>query len=266
MRLLKILRLLIHLFLGVFLTLLLAGVLRQSSRDAYFSKIKRWWLQRVSHLLAIEFTVFGKPADTTVLYAANHISWIDIPLLAGQVNPIFLSKAEIRAWPVIGWMAHKAGTLFIHRGNHSSAKSITQAMTQTLVMGKQNEEAGSRYSILFFPEGTTSDGTDLLRLRPRLFVAAINAQVAIQPILIHYPDPHQFTNPVVPFTGQQTLLKNLWQILGQRRIKAEVHFLDTLSSQGKSSKKLAQTCETLLRQKLEQLPGNNKRLGSALRQ
>ena len=257
MRIVKILLLVLHILTGVLLTLLLAGLFRQSSKDRYFNQARKWWLGRVCRLLSIQITVTGKPADTTVLYVANHISWLDIPILASVVNPVFLSKAEIRDWPLIGWLADKAGTLFIHRGNRDSALAVNQMMQESLSRGKQQPGAESRYSILFFPEGTTSEGTDLLRFRPRLFAAAIDSNVPVQPVLLYYPDKLNKINtsidPAIPFTGEQTIVESSWKILGQRNIHAQVHFLEPVDSAGKSSKTLAQECERLLRNTLHEL-------------
>ena len=262
MRAFKILRLLLHLFLGVFLTLILAGIFRQSASDPLYRKLKGWWLSYIPRILGIKTTTFGTPVQETVLFVSNHISWLDILLLGGVVNPFFLSKAGVRKWPLVGWLAEKAGTLFIHRGNKSSALKIKQEMTDALSSDSSTKIAqiGNQSmvntSILFFPEGTTTDGAKIQRFRARLFEAAIDAGVPIQPILLRYPHHRYPTNPSIPFIGKQTALENLWLVLGEKEILAEVYLLKPLypqDPQGKTARELALECQHKLEIKLKEL-------------
>jgi 1-acyl-sn-glycerol-3-phosphate acyltransferase len=97
-----------------------------------------------------------------MLWVSNHVSWTDIPLL-GALQPLsFLSKAEVRDWPVAGWLAHKGGTQFIRRGAGDSSQ-VGQQLTRHLQQG---------HHLLIFPEGTTTDGLALRTFHGRLLSSA----------------------------------------------------------------------------------------------
>ena len=226
----------------------MTGLLRVSSRDQRFKKLSHWWLMRVCKVLGLQTTVVGIPAKQTVLYVANHISWLDIPLLAGLVNPHFLSKAEIRSWPLIGWLAEKGGTLFIKRGNKEAAASASREMIKSL--NGDDDYAG--HSVLFFPEGTTTNGHDVKRFKSRLFDVAIDTKIPVQPVILYYPDEQHKVNPIVPFTGDQPFVKSLWHIFGAKKILVEVHFLEPILSDGKNRRELAAVSEEKVKSKLRQ--------------
>ncbi|HHL19796.1 MAG TPA: 1-acyl-sn-glycerol-3-phosphate acyltransferase [Thiothrix sp.] len=167
-----------------------------------------------------------------------------------MIDPHFLSKAEVRSWPIIGWVGAKAGTLFIKRGSRSAAESAHHEMVQCL---KTNETGATGHSVLFFPEGTTSNGLDILRFRPRLFDAAITTQRPLQPIVLHYPDPVHNVNPKVPFVGKQSLAANIWSLLGERKINVTVCFLTEIDTTVFNRKDLAKLSEKRVRESLTQL-------------
>ena len=124
-------------------------------------RLTRWFLARLGGALPFRVRVEGELPTQPMLWVANHVSWTDIPLL-GALQPLsFLSKAEVRAWPVAGWLAHKAGTLFIRRGSGDSSQ-VGQQLTRHLQQGR---------NLLIFPEGTTTDGLEMC-IRDRVGVAS----------------------------------------------------------------------------------------------
>jgi 1-acyl-sn-glycerol-3-phosphate acyltransferase len=250
MRLYKLIALFMHLIVAVLFTALFAGLLRIPSHTQRYRQAVMWWHRRVCKLLGIQLSITGKPTITTTLYVSNHISWMDIPLLASIVDPHFLSKAEVRSWPIIGWVGAKAGTLFIKRGSRSAAESAHHEMVQCL---KANETGATGHSVLFFPEGTTSNGVDILRFRPRLFDAAITTQRPIQPIVLYYSDSTHGVNPKVPFVGKQSLIANIWDLLGERKINVTVQFLTAIDTATFNRKDLAELSEKRIRKCLTQL-------------
>ena len=113
--------------------------------------LTRWFLARLAAALPFRLQVQGELPRQPMLWVSNHVSWTDIPLL-GMLTPLsFLSKAEVRTWPVAGWLAHKAGTLFIRRGSGDSSL-LSQQLGNHLQLGR---------NLLIFPEGTTTDGLGL---------------------------------------------------------------------------------------------------------
>ncbi|HAG20761.1 MAG TPA: 1-acyl-sn-glycerol-3-phosphate acyltransferase, partial [Pseudomonas sp.] len=111
-------------------------------------QLTRWFLARLAATLPFRVRVTGELPAQPMLWVANHVSWCDIPLL-GMLAPLsFLAKAEVRAWPALGWLAQAAGTLFIRRGSGDAAL-VNRQLTTHLLQGRH---------LLIFPEGTSTDG------------------------------------------------------------------------------------------------------------
>lgn len=192
---------LFHLALVIAFGALLAGIVSLCERVARHDlmplrqRLTRWFLARLGGALPFRVTVAGELPAQPMLWVANHVSWTDIPLL-GALQPIsFLSKAEVRAWPVAGWLAHKAGTLFIRRGSGDS-NLIGQQIGRHLQQG---------HNLLIFPEGTTTDGLAVRTFHGRLLSSAIDSGVALQPVAIRYLRAGQ-PCPVAPFIGDDDML------------------------------------------------------------
>lgn len=237
-RVLRLSRLAVHVVNGIFLTLLLAGLLRMSLNEPFYQRVVAWWLRKVPQIIGVKLTVIGEPVNQAALMVANHISWLDIPLLGGVANPRFLSKQEVRHWPVIGWLADKSGTLFITRGKAGAAAQASTTILQAMQGGR---------AVLLFPEGTTTTGNDVRTFHARLFAPAFDANVPVQPVAIRYPQADGQTNPLVPYVDQQSLGENLKAILGEKALRAEIHFLQLLYPAGMDRKTLAAQCEQQVR-------------------
>ncbi|CAA6802048.1 MAG: 1-acyl-sn-glycerol-3-phosphate acyltransferase (EC [uncultured Thiotrichaceae bacterium] len=231
----------LHVFLGLFLTLLLAGLFRLDSQHPYYKRTTRWWLSQVCTIIGIKIRVHGEIADTPVMLVANHISWADIPVLASHSNPRFLSKSEVRKWPVIGWLADKSGTLFIQRGGTGSANNAISQLTQCLEQ---------QQTVLVFPEGTTTNGKDVRKFHPRLLKAAIESQTPVQAVALRYTNIEGEHDEDFPFIGEQTLADNLLIILKKKCTIANIHFTPsihpTLYTRDKLAKNAQETIKKLI--------------------
>jgi 1-acyl-sn-glycerol-3-phosphate acyltransferase len=156
------------------------------------------------------------------------VSWTDIPLL-GMLTPMsFLSKAEVRTWPVAGWLAAKAGSLFIRRGSGDS-QLIRKQMSRHL------EQA---HPLLMFPEGTTTDGRSLRTFHGRLLSAAIDADVALQPVAIRYLRNGE-PDSLAPFVGDDDLLSHLMRLFANDRGEVHIHLLEPIACHGQERAALA---------------------------
>jgi 1-acyl-sn-glycerol-3-phosphate acyltransferase len=233
-RIVRLIRLAMHVFAGVLLTVLFAGVWHA----AFYPRLVRWWLNKGGEIVGVKIKLVGKPAEQAVLMVANHISWLDIPLLGGVANPRFLSKQEVRQWPVIGWLAAKSGTLFITRGKAGAAVQAAATILDALRAGN---------SVLLFPEGTTTTGNDVRTFHARLFAPAFEANVPVQPVALRYPGQEGLTHPVVPYVDQQSLWDNLKALLAEPSVQAEIHFLPPITTTGTDRKALAAACEQQIR-------------------
>ncbi|TBW49966.1 1-acyl-sn-glycerol-3-phosphate acyltransferase [Marinobacter halodurans] len=161
--------------------------------------------------LGFRVNIRGERPRTTTLIVSNHISWSDIPILGSVVPLRFLSKIEVRHWPVIGWLAEQAGTLFIRRGSGQAGAARDQIA----------RALGGGESVLVFPEGTTSVGITVLPFHSRLLTAAITAGVPIQPISIGYRRGHH-PDPLAPFVGDDQFEKHLVRMLKEPAVEVDV--------------------------------------------
>ena len=198
----------------VLLRPLLGGRLYPRLRDG----LARYWLGAASRAVGLRCEWRGRALAGPVLIVANHISWLDILVLGRVFGPGFVAKAEVARWPLLGWLARQAGTLFLQRGHRGSAGQVLDQLTWQL--------AGGRTALLF-PEGTTSDGSGVLRFKPRLFQAAVRTRVPVQPVALRYRGPGGGPGPV-PFLGEQSFFANLWQVLAMPALRAEVDCLPPL--------------------------------------
>jgi lyso-ornithine lipid O-acyltransferase len=137
----------------------------------------RFFLARVSWIMGLRVRVDGRPLDGNVLYASNHISWLDILALGGATRARFVAKSEIASWSVIGWLARLGGSVFVARQRRSETRRQADAVTLAL---------GEGQPVVLFPEGGTGDGVSLDAFRASLFASANSARVPVQPVAIDY--------------------------------------------------------------------------------
>lgn len=181
--------------------------------------------------------------QTHALWASNHISWMDIPVV-GSVSPaFFLSKSEVAKMPVIGPLAKVAGTLFITRGSGDSG-SVASQMATFLRQG---------YSIVFFPEATTTDGHKIKKLHGKLIQAAMDANKPIQPVVICYVNSKGELDDNVPYYGGIKLKDSLFNVIDGEQVTAYVLPLAPLYPEDKSRDQLTTELEQRMQTGLEEL-------------
>lgn len=209
------------------------------------SRITSWWHRRVAGALGIPVRVYGKPSSDTALYVANHISWFDIMAIGGSAPVRFLSKIEVKHMPVMGWLASRAGTLYIPRGGKKAAELAITTMTSALQQ---------QHHVVLFAEGTTTAG-EVKRFHSRLIQSAINADCSIQPVAIRYPSLNgEAAHPAAPFIGDMTMGQSLSRYLGANKLSVELHFLEPISVAGKTRDELAAYAEEKVRAIIERAP------------
>lgn len=192
---------------------------------------QRWsqlFMRKLSNALPFKVRVIGQLPQQPMLWVSNHVSWTDIPLL-GMLTPLsFLSKAEVRSWPVAGWLALKAGTLFIRRGGNDS-QLLRQQISQHLQQA---------CALLIFPEGTTTDGRSLRTFHGRLLASAIDTHTPLQPVALRYLRNGK-TDMFAPFIGDDDLLSHLMRLFSQDCGEVEIHLLRPIASAGEERAALA---------------------------
>ena len=239
----KLVRLVEHLLTGALLVLMLASLQRLLPQGRPLPGLVQWWHGRLCRILRLHLETRGEPNPGATLMVANHTSWLDVPVL-GALRPFaFLSKSEVRRWPLIGWMSEIAGTLFIERGNHQTSR-ISNSIQHQLEAGR---------SVLFFPEGTTSDGTEVRRFHPRLFAAAQRTGARLQPVAVHYR--HEPGRPrVAPFIDNEAFLPHLLRVAREPRIHVTVSFTLPLEPSDTDRKTLAEQTRTAILTALDMEP------------
>ncbi|TWC31413.1 lyso-ornithine lipid acyltransferase [Pseudomonas sp. SJZ079] len=231
---LRLLRLLAVIGLGTLLagTVSLLEKLLRHELPAQRQRISRWFLARLAAVLPFRLRVRGELPQAPMLWLSNHVSWTDIPLL-GMLTPLsFLSKAEVRRWPVAGWLAQQAGTLFIQRGAGDSGL-LNQQLGRHLQQGRH---------LLIFPEGTTTDGLVLRTFHGRLLSCAIDSGVAVQPVAIRYLRDGEPCK-VAPFIGDDDMLSHLLRLLASEVAEVQIQLLPPIASAALNRNALARQAQ-----------------------
>ncbi len=190
------------------------------------------------------------------LVVANHISWLDIFLVHAVLPATFIAKSEIRSWPLAGLLVQASGTIFVERGNRHAVRTlIKEAMTRL--------DSGER--VIFFPEGTTSRGEDVLRFHTSLFgLAEQRPDIAVVPMTLFYSrqtgqgqGPTQANAPVadamnqVAYVDDMSLVGSMIKIMGRPGLQADAFIHQVIEPQGMPRQQLAELCYVAVREGLE---------------
>jgi 1-acyl-sn-glycerol-3-phosphate acyltransferase len=235
----------LHLVLGVLLTTL-ALTRRNGSGLHTDPHATSWWHNRVADILGVRITVSGPRPRPPALLVSNHVSWLDIVVLGGLTHTDFLSKHEVREWPVMGWLAARSGTVFIRRGNN-------EASTVSEQIGDRLRDDGI---LTLFPEGTTTDGRELRPFFSRLFAAAIDTGTDVTPVTLRYHIDGEF-DPVAPYTDNQPIAQNLRGLITRDHTAVHVVFSQAITLSGHSRKQVAELARSTILATLqgpEQIP------------
>ncbi|MEU7514120.1 lysophospholipid acyltransferase family protein [Streptomyces sp. NPDC042898] len=179
----------------------------------------RYWVRAVVRAFGVRVRFDGAaavPADRPLLVVANHVSWLDIPLLAAVLPGRMVAKAEVRRWPVLGTLAALGGTLFIDRDRLRALPGTVRAMAAVLAGGGR---------VIVFPEGSTWCGRAGGRFRPAAFQAALDSGADVQPVRIDYRP-----TDAAAYVGDDPLGASLWRLAATRGVTADVRILDPLSA------------------------------------
>ncbi len=194
----------------------------------------KWWcggLLRAFHIKVVTFGELPPSSTKGVMFVANHISWSDIHALNSKIALRFIAKAEIRSWPVFGYLVAKANTLFIDRSKKQEAAKIVNITAASLMAGD---------NLCFFPEGTTTDGKQVLPFKSSVLQAAIAANSLIWPVAIRYVNADGSINTNIAYAGEISLIDSMHQVIKQKNTCVELHFLSPIDSAGKDRRHLTQ--------------------------
>ncbi|MEU1365447.1 lysophospholipid acyltransferase family protein [Streptomyces sp. NPDC005803] len=184
-------------------------------------RLIRAWARGVVRAFGVQVRVVGRPdahrGGPGVLVVANHVSWLDIPLIAAVCPGRMLAKSDIRHWPVLGALATLGGTLFVERERLRALPAAVHAIASAL-------RGGGR--VVVFPEGSTWCGRGPGgRFRPAAFQAAIDAGATVQPVRVRYlgaPAGHRVPAGAAAFVGDDPLAVSLWRVVRAAGLTAEI--------------------------------------------
>lgn len=194
-------------------------------------------------ILGIKLRVKGTPMVARGAVVANHSSWLDIFALNASMRVYFVSKSEVANWPGIGWLARATGTVFIER-NPARAKAQTEAFEARLLAG---------HKLLFFPEGTSTDGQQVLPFKTTLFQSFfaddLRGEMSVQPVSLRYTAPEGTDTRFYGWWGDMDFASHLLATLAPaRQGDVEVIYGAPLSVAGFANRKvLAKACEDAVR-------------------
>jgi 1-acyl-sn-glycerol-3-phosphate acyltransferase len=203
----------------------------------------RWWSAKLLRIVGLQFQVSGVGRPGGALLLANHVSWLDIAVIhAACPQARFVSKADVRRWPVLGWLIAGAGTLFIERERKRDAMRMVHEMAQALSRGE---------TVAVFPEGTTGAGAQVLPFHANLLQAAIAVSAPVQPVVLRYSAPGERFAWAAQFIDDTTLLGSLWRVLSARGLRVDLHFLPSHGSRMAERRALAALIQTEIQQQLD---------------
>ncbi len=226
-------RITVHLLYGV----AVAGTVFPFLPTATRTRVVRRWSVRLLRILNVKIRVCGQVPDVSAgnaMLVANHVSWLDIYLLKSVCPARFVAKSEVRSWPVIGWLSHRVGTLFIERSRRHDAARINQEVVSALRDGGR---------VALFPEGTTSDGSRLRPFHAPLLQPLIHSEGTLWPVGLRFVRHDGSVDTAPAYVDDMTFGESFARVLSQGVIHAELVFAPPISARGKTRRELARHAE-----------------------
>lgn len=239
----RLVRCALHLLSGLAMVAVIFPTLRSRGRLV----LKARWSSQLLNMLGVRLQVGGTPVQSGLL-VANHISWLDIFAINALAPTAFVAKDDVRRWPLIGRLSVLADTLFIERGSRSAAQRTREHLVERLRQG---------CLVGVFPEGTTGFGDKVLPFHGALFQAAIDAQVPVRPVVLHYADAADNPARAPAYVGETSFWECFRAIATTSGLKARVTFLSNIEVAANDRRHLAHHAHQVIARALaEQLMPN----------
>lgn len=201
--------------------------------------LKRRWSWQLLQTLGVR--LYANRQTLTGLVAANHVSFLDIFVINALQPAAFVSKDDVRHWPLIGWLCAHTETLFLVRGSRAAAAQARAEIVEQLRAG---------HLVAIFPEGTTSNGQQVLPFHAALFQSAIDADRPVTPVLLRYTDVTGQPSLAPAYDGEVTLLQCLWAIARSSGLIAHLEALTPQPVEGVDRRHLAAHVHRLIASRL----------------
>ncbi len=186
-------------------------------REAFSSWYFRRWSGALLRILGMTVEVRGAPPPPPFLMVSNHLSYVDILLFASRLGCVFVSKAEVRGWPLLGPICRTLGTIFIDREARRDIPRVIAEIERELANGR---------GVVIFPEGTSSSGRTVAPFKPSLLALAIRLGRSVHYAAIGYRTPPGEPPAVdsVCWWGGISFARHAWGLLQLAAIEATVRF------------------------------------------
>ena len=241
-RALRLARMALHIAQGLATMAFVFPRVNQARRN----RLIRAWDAKVLKIFALRMSVDMPPgfelAHPKRLYIGNHISWIDVFALQSVTGARFVAKSELAAWPVLGKLIAMSGTVFIERVKRADTRRIVRTIGEHLDGGEV---------IAVFPEGSTSDGRDVMKFHGNLLQSALDAGAQIVPFCLRYTDAKGRFTMAAAYVGEMSLWESLRLMLREKKLHCELTVFAPLDTAGRDRRRLAHAAETLVRQRLQ---------------
>lgn len=236
----RLLRIVLHLLRGM---LTVALVFPFYDTDRRRRAIKHW-AQSLLHILDMRMHVHGLPHlhGHPAMLVANHVSWLDIYVINAVIPVRFVAKSEVRAWPAIGWLSARTGTLFIERQRRRDTTRINREIAAAMECGD---------IVAVFPEGTTTDGAGVLRFHSSLLQPALLARAHVHPVALRYEHDDGTLCIEAAYDGDKTLWDAMRLVIAQPRIHIHVWFLPVLPPDAAHRRELADAAQAAIADRLK---------------
>ncbi|HSE97439.1 MAG TPA: 1-acyl-sn-glycerol-3-phosphate acyltransferase [Blastocatellia bacterium] len=187
------------------------------ARYRWRSFMFRSWARATARLLSISIEVRGTPPRPPFFLVSNHLSYVDIVVLASVIDSVFIAKAEVSRWPVIGALCRSVGTIFIDREKRSDVARVNALIEEALASGK---------GVMLFAEGTSTEGATVRQFKPALLEQAAVLRMPVSYSAVSYSTPagEMPAHLSVCWWGDMTFLDHLYGLFGLREIRATLAF------------------------------------------
>lgn len=230
-----------HLLRGLWTAAFLFPFFSPARRRAAVKK----WSRGLLHILGVRLQVHGgppQPRSQPLMLVANHVSWLDIFVINALMPVRFVAKSEVRSWPAIGWLSARTGTLFIERARRRDTARVNRQVADAMLQGDV---------VAVFPEGTTTDGSQVLRFHSALLQPALIAEAQLLPVALRFERSDGSLCTEAAYDGDKSLWQTLQAVIAQRTVHARVWFLSALPPDAAHRRELAQAAQALIADRLK---------------
>jgi len=214
-------------------------------------RLIRAWCVQLLRILRVEARIRGLPEGGlpgNLLIVANHISWLDIFVLNTVQPARFVAKAELARWPLVGRLVAGVGTLFIERERRRDTHKVNRHAADVLATGDV---------VAVFPEGTTTDGRDVLPFHGSLLQPIVDAAGHVQPVAIRYRKINGEHNDAPAYVGETSFMESFWRVTGERVLVVELYLGEPLPARSRHRRELSRAAEAAIRAALASPAGGS---------